>query len=84
MPSTKKITYEEIQDILISNHFYPEKEILLEKKGKKIIGLQVKVPIPIRVNNIVDRLEEILEGLNLSINYLPNKQYVCIEFKKGN
>jgi hypothetical protein len=81
MLKEKKITYEGIADILISNHFYPDREVLFEKKKDKVVGLQVKVPIPIRANGIVDRLKEILEGLDVSVNYLPNKQYVSIVLK---
>jgi len=81
MLKEKKITYEDIQEILISSHFYPEKEVTLTKSKNVTTALHVKVPIPIRANNIVDRLKEILEGVECSINYLSNHFIVEIKLK---
>lgn len=73
-------TYEELIVILEANHFYPQKEVLVEKSGKKITGLRIEVA-PILQESKKARLEEVLAPYPVKVSRINNQDYLLVEFK---
>lgn len=74
------MTYQELEEILKSNHLSPSREVTVGKKGEKITGLHIETP-PILMYDRKKRLEEILEGTGAVVQKLSNKDYLLITLK---
>lgn len=70
--------YEEILEKLKNNHFYPDTETTIGATSSKITSLRIYCPPILNVER-KKRIEEVLEGFNVKVEWFPNDQYIRIK-----